>query len=92
MKLGTRVTAPKQIRRSRAYGGRREWYVPDWDRHQPVTGVYVGWRTYANGKIEGGFQDEPAVFIPDSYFKVALIVTSERKKPVPVIYSTMVAV
>jgi hypothetical protein len=88
MKLGARVTAPKALHRMRG-AQRRHWAVRGWDT-DPITGIYVGWRTYANGVIEGGMNyDDPTYFIPSEFIKVALIVPDERTNPVPVPYETM---
>lgn len=88
MKIGARVTAPKPLRRRRG-ATIREWDTPPWDT-KPVEGIYIGWRTYANGVVEGGMNwDDPACFVPKEYIKVALIVPHARANPVPVPYSTM---
>ena len=92
MELGTRVTAPKQLRRHRVYvrgaADKKEWYTPDWDRHHPVNGIYVGYRNYANGTVQWE-EDSGLIFTPTDYIKIALIVTNERAKPIPVLFSEM---
>ena len=91
MELGAKVTATKRIYRHQLGGikaNRKEWYTPDWDRHKPITGIYIGVRTYQNGTVEW-HNDEGTTFTPDEWIKVALIVTDVRKKPIPVLYSDM---
>lgn len=55
----------------------------------PVRGVYIGWRTYANGTIQYEFEDGYS-FSATEHFKIALIVTDERQNPVPVMFDEMV--
>jgi hypothetical protein len=89
IELGSRVTAPKPLRRRKG-ATRREWTITSWKIKKPITGIYIGWRTYANGRVEGGINwDDPVYFVPDKFIKVALIVTDERSNPVPVPYETM---
>ncbi len=93
IKLGAEVTATGQLFRHWVKGiangpDRKEWYTPEWAVHKPVTGIYVGKRTYQNGKISWD-RDDGNVFVPDEWFKVALIVTDERENPIPVLYSNM---
>lgn len=85
MKLGEKVHADAYLYRSRD-GNRKYWRRIE----KPVTGIYVGYRTYANGELGGGWgYDDPLYFIPKEYFKVALIVTDPRENPIPIMYDDM---
>ena len=53
---------------------------------QPVSGIYIGFRTYVNGRREWD-SDDGYIFYPESYHEVWLIVPSERKNPVAVLPS-----
>jgi hypothetical protein len=94
MKLGDKVTAPCAIVRRRVVYDNpigRPQYGRAWCEANcpvPITGMYIGYRTYANGIVHYD-HDYGNYFEPTSYIKIALIVTDERKKPVPVYYSTM---
>lgn len=93
IKLGAEVTATGQLFRHWVKGNvdrssRKEWYTPEGTMHKTVTGIYIGKRTYQNGKISWD-RDDGNIFVPDEWFKVALIVTDERKNPIPVLYSDM---
>ena len=91
MQLGAKVTATKRIFRHQLEGvkaNRKEWYTPNWARHKPINGIYIGVRTYQNGTVE--WEDDVGMtFMPDEWIKVALIVTDARQKPIPVLYSDM---
>lgn len=85
LKLGDKVRAPVRLLRNRQ-SLRRAWYKPPW-KSNPIEGVFVGVRTYANGVVEGGMHyDDPAIFIGDEWIKVALICSDPRQKPTPVMY------
>ncbi len=80
-KLGDRVSAPNSLYRSKKWRGRHEWR----EVLGPVKGVFVGWRTYANGTVEID-QDAGPLFTADEWIKVALICQDPRHSPVPVLY------
>ncbi len=90
MELGSKVTVPRRIlRRAVHMGGRnnrKEWYAPDWMK-KSVNGIYIGFRTYANGTVT--WDEEGNYFKADEWIKVALIVEDAREKPIPVMYSDM---
>ena len=88
--LGATVTATGRIFRRHLDGvkaNRKEWYRPDWAQ-RPITGIYIGVRTYQNGIIEWE-EDVGFIFTADEWIKVALIVTDVRQRPIPVLYSEM---
>lgn len=92
-KLGDKVTAPCAIVRRRTVHSDRQYprYGRAWGKANcplPVTGMFIGYRTYANGIVHYD-QDYGNYFEPSTYIKVALIVTDPRKKPVPVYYSEL---
>jgi len=83
-KLGDRVSAPCSLSRRKVWRGRHEWYK----KPGAIEGVFVGWRTYANGTCSGGYQyDDPIEFQPDEWIKVALICKDPRQSPIPVLYN-----
>lgn len=87
IQLGAKVIAPGKLFRSRE-GDVRRWYRPSW-KQRPVTGIYIGVRTYKNGTITWEGYEEGHTFHPKEYIKVALIVTDVRQNPVPVLFSEM---
>lgn len=52
-------------------------------KHQPVKGVFIGWRTLSNGDMNYG---EDREYKPTKNFKAALVVFSSRTNPVYVPY------
>ena len=52
---------------------------------KPIEGIYVGFRTYADGRREYLGAEYGIAFHPSSYREVWLIVPSERQAPVPVL-------
>lgn len=44
--------------------------------------LYVGWRTLSNGRVTWEGSEEGYVFWPEEHFKAALVIFSEREKPV----------
>ena len=84
--LGDRVSAPCRLQRRRVWRGRHEWHKPSFIQ-SPIEGIFVGWRTYANGTCSGGSAfDDPIEFQPDEWIKVALICKDPRHRPIPVLY------
>lgn len=88
MEIGTRVRAECRLVKIRD-GRKREWRKPPLAAMRPVEGIYIGWRIYHNGTVEYGYLDEPTTFSPREHMKVALIVTSARENPVPVLFDDM---
>ena len=91
IKLGDRVKAPCRL--FRAHG-------PNWEKFwrkgaTPVEGMYIGWRTYANGKIvtstDDAWHGEITIqeWKGESWFKVGLLVKGERSAPVAVMFEDM---
>jgi len=70
-------------RRGAASSGR--WHTrKHWER-VPIRlriGLYIGTRTLSNGTTENMGGEEGYVFHPSEHFKAALVVFSEREKPV----------
>lgn len=92
IQLGDRVTATHFLVRRSTYAtgsySRRSWEP----RSHVVRGIYIGYRTYADGELRGGYEiDDPTYFVPKRFIKVALIVEGERTKPVPVLFVDMEA-
>jgi hypothetical protein len=91
--LGDRVTGGAPLRRHRQIktagdGWRNEWRASP--RGKPVSGIYVGRRTYRNGAIFYN-DDYGATFAGDESLSVGLIVPSERENPIPVLFETIEA-
>jgi hypothetical protein len=87
-KLGQRVRAKDQLARKMHHNGRKEWvrYVDYIRRAKPIEGIYIGCRTYQNGRTMGGYhRDDPLYFEPDGYVSVWLIVRRGNENPVPVL-------
>jgi hypothetical protein len=78
MKLGDKVTCTARYLRSRA-SEHRKWYALSMRARE---GMYIGTRTLANGIAEWEGEDEGMVFQAGEYFRVALVVFSERENPV----------
>lgn len=68
-------------RRGAASSGRSPKY---WERKsiQRRKGLYIGTRTLANGVTEWVGSEEGYCFFPREHFKAALVVFSERERPV----------
>lgn len=85
--LGQKVVGGPRLRRKFKREGRKEW-EPYESGHQTIEGIFIGWRTYSNGKSE--YEDSCGyIFTPDKYFKVALIVPHIRANPIPVMFDTL---
>ena len=54
-----------------------------------IEGIFVGYRTYANGTLE--YRKYESAFTADEHFKVALIVPNTRTNAIPVMYDTVKA-
>jgi hypothetical protein len=84
VKLGDKVTVSAVLHRRQEYKGDRKWGVHKyWDAWEitPRAGLYIGGRTLSNG--QRWYEDEVgAVYEPETYFRAALVVFSEREKPV----------
>ena len=52
----------------------------------PIHGIYIGWRIYANGVVDG---NDERYFVAKEHIKVALVVENARSNPVPVLYSEL---
>jgi hypothetical protein len=69
-----------------AYGWGKEWKreadMYSFTSAKPVTGIYIGKRTYSNGIT--GSPEDGCPYEPKEHFEVWLIVPNERSKPVPV--------
>lgn len=87
MELGTQVSAPGVLRRRSGPDGARWWERASWAG--PVSGMYIGYRYYKNGKVEYGGLEEGNIFHADEQIKIALIVPDARQKPIPVLFSEM---
>ena len=48
----------------------------------PCDALYVGWRTLSNGRVTWEDSEVGYVFWPEEHFKAALVIFSEREKPV----------
>jgi hypothetical protein len=91
IEFGDWVEAPCKLLRRHGLNGNRFWLKGP----RPVSGMYIGWRTYSNGKLitdwgEGIFEYDEVYYKPEDHFKVALIVPNERAAPVAVMFDEMV--
>ncbi|OGC76243.1 hypothetical protein A2619_02195 [candidate division WWE3 bacterium RIFOXYD1_FULL_39_9] len=93
-KLGDKVivksTLQRMWQRREAKPGKPLKKYKSWEE-KPIEeriGLFIGYRTLSNGFIE--WEDEVGnIFFPKEYFKAALVVFSEREKPVLVNYSNL---
>lgn len=83
IKLGTKVASSEYLSRTIDYKTKFRYWKR---RKQNINGIYIGYRTYQNGKLYYD-PEEGTIFIPEEYIKIALIVTNERQNPIPVLYS-----
>lgn len=91
MNLGDKVICTAKFVRvtrvRRGYSADKVWEA--WPT-PPRTGTYIGYRTLANGRRE--FEEEVGyIFEPKEHFRAALVVFSERTKPVLVPVDALVA-
>lgn len=88
-KLGQRVRGGRPLMRSRINCGQywaKRWEPSDW--HPKPKGVYIGTRTYVQGRVEVDGDGQPEWW-PEEQIKVGLIVTDPRQNPVPVMYDSL---
>lgn len=67
---------------------RKEW--AEEEISPPVTGLYIGWRTLANGVYMPGSFEDPSYLKADQHIRVALVVLGERSNPIYVPWSEVV--
>lgn len=66
-------------------GSVRRWMPARWNKGY-MTGIIVGWRTLANGKVTyGNDWDGSDEFRPTEHFKAYLVAYDMRRKPVYVL-------
>lgn len=89
MKLGTEVAVIKMLERKWTDRVVLEPPRKDWKEIETSErrGVYIGWRTLANGHCIYGGYDDQTHFKADSYIKAAMIVCHERQRPLFVPWS-----
>ena len=84
----TRRTRIKHLSKPRHFVALKEWVLTGdlypFLEAEPVSGIYIGYRTYANGRRDY-YADEGYRFIPNETFEVWLIVPGQRMNPVPVL-------
>jgi len=85
--LGQKVIGGPRLHRKHKRDRRKEWVIYDFDK-KLIEGIFIGFRTYANG-VADYVEDVGTIFIPDERFRVALIVPHTRANPVPVMYETV---
>lgn len=92
-KLGQIIKASDRIRRGYVHTRQPQSWRNEWEpfraklKAKPVFGIYIGWRTYSNGKVEIYDGSE---YTADWWFEAWLIVADERQKPVPVLPADVV--
>ena len=73
------------LRREHLAGSMRRWAPTQWGKDQH-TGIIVGWRTLANGKVTyGNDWDGGDEFRPTEHFKAYLVAYDMRRKHVYVL-------
>ena len=94
MKLGDKVVVKSILQRMRqrreVKPGKpfKEYKLWEEKQIEERIGLFIGYRILSNGFIE--WEDEVGnIFFPKEYFKAALVVFSEREKPVLVNYSNL---
>lgn len=92
-RLGQMVYASERLRRITRRKGLGSAFRSYWLRYsasriplkaRPVKGIYIGHRTYSNGRKWYGGDDEGNQYQADEWFEVWLIVPTARENPVPV--------
>ena len=101
LSLGQRVAFKNSLKRgydsSKMSGSPRKEWKPRWQSNHPYaakmknnpevsgTGVVVGIRVLADGKVEYGGYDEGTSFHPDNHFQAVLVSFDLRRNPVYVL-------
>ena len=92
-RLGQKIQANERLRRITRHQGLGPGFRSFWQRYaeariplkaKPVEGIYIGHRTYSNGRKWYGGDDEGNLYQADEWLEVWLIVPSARENPVPV--------
>jgi len=88
-KFGAFVKAKDQAVRRNVPGTLRRVWIrygeqPAAPGSKPLSGAYIGYRTFYDGTVYYGSHDEPTYFVPTSHREFWLIVPGERMNPVPV--------
>lgn len=81
--FGTRVRVKAVLKRrelrSSVHGTRKFWQSRTLEK--PRSGLYIGYRTLYDGEVKIGDYEMPE-FHPESHGQAALVVFSERERPV----------
>jgi len=90
-RLGQKIQARDRLRRITRRQGLGSAFRSMWVlcqerplKAKPVEGIYIGHRTYSNGRKWYGGDDEGTLYQADEWFEVWLIIPSARENPVPV--------
>jgi len=92
LKHGDRVIVSASMRRVTGAKVGYQRYEKSWqvfgtrDRH----GIFLGWRTLANGVSEYGTFEEPTTFSAKEHIKVALVSVSTTRNPIYVPLDKMI--
>jgi hypothetical protein len=92
--FGARVRASATLRRRRRSRG-RSWHDDKWWEERPLEtprdGLYIGKRTISDGYTEVEDTGEGVLYIynPEQHYTAALVVFSERERPVLVPWSAL---
>lgn len=78
--FGDHVRVKNELRR-RYEGGKKVWR-PFAFSVQPWVGIFLGYRTLYDGRVEWIGEEEGNAFIPTNHYRVALVCRSERHNPV----------
>jgi hypothetical protein len=81
--FGDLVTVYAVLKRRRRHlergQGERKYWQP-WPINKR-TGLYIGYRTLYDGRVDWIDSEAGTVFYPESHFQAALVVFSERERP-----------
>lgn len=84
--FGCRVRVGSTYKRRQRHTTDRGWVWLKWweaqKLEQPREGLYIGYRTLADGKSEYIGSEEGTAFTADRHFRAALVVFGERNSPV----------
>lgn len=83
LQFGDVVIVKSKLSRMSEWTGREHWKV--WRNRTfkaPRTGILIGFRTLADGKVTYGSIDEPTIFKPITYFRAALVALDAKTRPI----------
>lgn len=84
IRFGDRVSVSAVYERARSYksnGTWKKWWEPC-RLGTPREALYIGYRTVVDGEADYIGEEEGTAFTPERHYRAALVVFSERERPV----------